>query len=369
MASERTRAPGRAKRWNPDYQRLAKDLRRRILSGELKPGTKLQSTKDLAALWDSNAFTVHTALSRLVKEGLIERRHGSGTFVADLEDRFTCAGLYYSEDVWLGTESAYYRNLHAALNARFRRMRKKTNVFIDTRDEKKQATLLPSLAEAIANREIQCLIAPVTKGICFPALNRLPMPVAFVYGPTPNRIIKDYGQFVRTSLERLAQQGCRSVGLISNAATPEIADGNVENVYAIFRQEAQASSLQTCEQWVCQPQTHVYEIAKYGYFAFQKLWNLPQKPDGLIVANDFAATGVITSILESGVRVPDELKVVFFRNAHMSCLCPFPATWGVSDEALAADALIKLIDQQFKGEKISPISIPFQFEETSGVAP
>jgi GntR family transcriptional regulator len=66
----------------PAHQRIADDLRARITSGELKPGTQLPSQRELADQWHCSLTPVRAALTRLEIEGLIESRQGVGAFVA-----------------------------------------------------------------------------------------------------------------------------------------------------------------------------------------------------------------------------------------------------------------------------------------------
>jgi DNA-binding GntR family transcriptional regulator len=60
---------------------LADELRRRILSGQLKPRDNFPTEAELCREHDVSRFTVREALRRLQSEGLIERRRGSGTVV------------------------------------------------------------------------------------------------------------------------------------------------------------------------------------------------------------------------------------------------------------------------------------------------
>lgn len=51
----------------------------------MKPGDKLPSERNLARHFSCTTITVRRALSLIEKDGLIERRHGSGTYVAEAE--------------------------------------------------------------------------------------------------------------------------------------------------------------------------------------------------------------------------------------------------------------------------------------------
>ncbi|HZR93174.1 MAG TPA: FadR/GntR family transcriptional regulator [Gaiellaceae bacterium] len=64
-------------------QAIAEELRRRIRSGELRPGERLPGHRELAAVFSVSLGSVREAISMLVSAGLIETRAARGTFVAD----------------------------------------------------------------------------------------------------------------------------------------------------------------------------------------------------------------------------------------------------------------------------------------------
>ncbi|HEY9408950.1 MAG TPA: GntR family transcriptional regulator [Jiangellaceae bacterium] len=69
----------------PKYLRLADDLRRRIRTGEYAVGTRLPTEAVMVEQFRVSPPTVRQALAVLRAEGLVETRHGIGTFVR--EDR------------------------------------------------------------------------------------------------------------------------------------------------------------------------------------------------------------------------------------------------------------------------------------------
>jgi GntR family transcriptional regulator/MocR family aminotransferase len=66
------------------YQALYSHMRTAILSGELKGGMKLPSTRALAEELNISRNTVLNAYRQLLAEGYLEGREGSGTFVASV---------------------------------------------------------------------------------------------------------------------------------------------------------------------------------------------------------------------------------------------------------------------------------------------
>lgn len=69
----------------PIYLRVADRILQRIESGEHKPGDRLPSETKLAELEGASLGTVQKGLNYLADRGVLERRHGNGTFVASAE--------------------------------------------------------------------------------------------------------------------------------------------------------------------------------------------------------------------------------------------------------------------------------------------
>ena len=66
----------------PLYTRIQEYIAELILSGKLKPESKIQSEREFSEDLGVSRMTVRKALTELVNEGLLERKHGSGTYVA-----------------------------------------------------------------------------------------------------------------------------------------------------------------------------------------------------------------------------------------------------------------------------------------------
>ncbi|MES5098482.1 GntR family transcriptional regulator [Agrobacterium sp. BA1120] len=65
----------------PLYMKLRQSLEEAILSGKLSHGQALPPERDLAEFANVSRVTVRKAVDDLVKDGLLTRKHGSGTFV------------------------------------------------------------------------------------------------------------------------------------------------------------------------------------------------------------------------------------------------------------------------------------------------
>lgn len=69
----------------PLHQQLYADLRTRIQSGEWQPGDLIPAESELTRNYKMSRITVRTALDSLVKDGLIDRFSGRGSFVKATE--------------------------------------------------------------------------------------------------------------------------------------------------------------------------------------------------------------------------------------------------------------------------------------------
>jgi GntR family transcriptional regulator len=65
----------------PEYLRIAADLRRRIASGEYGPGDQIPTIPDLCEAYGVSPTTIRNALDLLRNEGLVESRARAGTRV------------------------------------------------------------------------------------------------------------------------------------------------------------------------------------------------------------------------------------------------------------------------------------------------
>lgn len=66
----------------PLYYQISQQIRAQIASGELKPGDRLPTEKELQEQFEVSRATVRRAISDLVYAGLLERKRAIGTIVA-----------------------------------------------------------------------------------------------------------------------------------------------------------------------------------------------------------------------------------------------------------------------------------------------
>jgi GntR family transcriptional regulator, transcriptional repressor for pyruvate dehydrogenase complex len=149
---------------------IARQLEKLILEGVLRPGERLPPERELAKELDVSRPSLREALHKLESEGLLETRHGGGTFVknaigdaiteplVDLFQRHPEAGLDFIElRSTLEGISAYYAALRGTeedrslLSDRFRAIEQAHELDDPTEEAERDADFHIAVAEASHN--------------------------------------------------------------------------------------------------------------------------------------------------------------------------------------------------------------------------
>jgi LacI family transcriptional regulator len=146
----------------------------------------------------------------------------------------------------------------------------------------------------------------------------------------------------RIATQHLIDRGCRR---IAHIAGPAVTTG-------LGRQKGYEETLAAAGLGI--PEGFVVQATDddSGYQATRRLLKLNPRPDGVFGYNDPTAAGAMKAILEAGIRIPDEIKVIGVGNVHYSDLLRVPlSTIDQSSASIgqqAADILVKAIGTKRK---------------------
>jgi GntR family transcriptional regulator len=90
----------------PLYLQFANRLREHLAEGGIDPGNALPSERDLSEITGMSRVTVRKGIEKLIDEGLLFRRQGSGTFVAPRIEATGSTLSSFSHDARLRGEQA-----------------------------------------------------------------------------------------------------------------------------------------------------------------------------------------------------------------------------------------------------------------------
>src|SRR3954469_5822187 len=67
---------------DPPYRRIVAEIRTRILTGDLRPGERMPSIRQIAQRWGVAVATATKGMATRRDDGLVEAKVGSGTVVS-----------------------------------------------------------------------------------------------------------------------------------------------------------------------------------------------------------------------------------------------------------------------------------------------
>ena len=85
---------------SPIYIRIHNDLKESIEKGKWQVGDRIPAERELAEKYGVSRMTLRQAVQTLVDEGILERRVGSGTFVArkKVQEKMSGTTSFYATD-------------------------------------------------------------------------------------------------------------------------------------------------------------------------------------------------------------------------------------------------------------------------------
>lgn len=282
-------------------QQLVETLKDRIISGDLSQNGRLPTYEELNKQFDASRATFHYVLDQLKRDGFIMSVERQGTFIAE---HLPCRNRYA-----IVFESDEHDNVFWTKLADEARQ-------MGRRDKQCQFEIFHN--DDVNHEEAQRLLDKLSRrmfaGVFFVhRLNRsLPQRVFRDYPDLPITALSDeYSKnvhrikfAVETCVEKVVscakQQGARKIGSISRG-----------------EQEGSKHLQATAERYglECRPEWILFSPEKYlaGVKNLVRLlFTLPphQRPDTLYITDDNLLPLIEAALIEIGIKVPDELKLI-----------------------------------------------------------
>ena len=299
-----------------------------ILRGEIlkrSAGERLASIRELAERFSVSSLTVAQSMAMLVQEGLIEQRHGSGTYVRDRSKR-QHVGVLAEVDISDPRTSYFYRRTPQQvvrfLLAHGVPARLYAGHLPAGEDSPRPLTCVEFL-EALGRHQLNG-VAAFAPGHTFSqwceAWREQHIPVIGPSDKCAYRVEPDSGALGRMGGEYLLRQGRRRIALMRYAQPREKeAAIFLESFYSAFS----AAGVQANPQWIRHSLTPCAPGA--GWEELRAIWvSSREKPDGLFIGDDNLFPGAAMAICQLGIRVPEDLSVVTHWNKGSPMAVPFP---------------------------------------------
>ena len=335
------------------YHEQIADVLRREIRAEARPGLRLASDTQHAERFGVSVITVRQALHLLCQEGLVERRHGSGTYVSGSATRPRVA-VVVNTAVLAGGASYFWLKLVDEVRSYLGGLGLDAQVTLG--DELGLRGTAPvhgviairwgayqSWGESLAERGV---------------------PVVSNDHHYPLTVQNDTLGMVRAGTHFLMQRGRRRPMLLT---LDKFHDGRPDDwLMEPFLDVLGQFGVPFHPEWAYGAVDA--NTAGSGWERFRALWaGGREKPDCLLVSDDTIYPEAAMAILELGIRVPDDLLVVTHANRGAGMFCPFPTVRVEFDPVASARAMVDLLRQHMARDPAAPsdIVLPFQW---AGVA-
>jgi LacI family transcriptional regulator len=165
----------------------------------------------------------------------------------------------------------------------------------------------------------------------------------------------------------LIEQGCRRIAHIRGPAV-STSTGRFEG----YKRALAAARLPLRQEYVVPVGSSGDDRGEPGgYHAMQKLLALRQRPDGVFCYNDPVALGALRAILESELRIPEDVAVIGCGNAQFSDLLRVPLSTIDQDSErlgqIAADTLLTAIEAKERPRPKAVLLSPHLVERASSL--
>jgi LacI family transcriptional regulator len=280
-------------------------LRSEIESQGLPPGTRLPTEKELAQRFGVSMITVRGCVGELVKEGILVRRQGRGTFVASRKPRATQLIMAIVPDL---TDYFCARMVNGiqAVVAQY-------GYELITGDSLDNAQAERVLLDRALGHNVEGLIIVTGRGSFangYLLSNRMYIPLVIVGSYHPS-LPADYfytndvvGSFEATRY--LIETGYRRIGHLLGPKGHFMAELRLHG----FRRAMREAGISVEPSWIVQAGNSAAE----GREALMDLLHRDTNVDAVFAYNDLVAAGAMRALGELGRRVPEDFGVAGYGN-------------------------------------------------------
>ena len=341
------------------------------LARKLGPGERLPTMANLSVELGISVMTLNRALSELEAQGIVVRRQGSGTYVADTLSQ-TAVALVYDRDVFGPGASPFCSLLLHEATRLAEANDEKFNLYLTSPElegEPVGPPIPPDLDEAIRTKRLGgVLFAGESNPAALRWLLNQGVPlVALSHAPVaPFRVRIDHAAVVRMGVRELARRGCQQLALWIPVGVGIGAEtvGESFNELDAFKNELEQHGLQYDKRWVLHcgqlsaevPAAPLGSNREQGRDAAQTVFGGARDnwPDGVVCLDDMMALGALPEMKKLGVTVGQDVQFATHTNVGSSLLVGFGEELVLLpiDPARVASAMSEMLEALLRGDEI-----------------
>ncbi len=322
----------------PLYRQVSDGIR--VMLGGMQPGDRLPTEADLVDQFDVSLVTVRQALATLEREGLVEKRQGSGTFVTDRERREQHVAVLLDVDITSDNLSPFYNKLFLAVQDALAEQNIPSRPYLGRLPLGQHPAAEITCRDLLDDVELQRIKGIIAYFVCknpfwgsrFRQAGIPTLDSDFLHAEMLN-------EFLTESLNYFRQRNRHRIAFIG-WESPYDGRFNLTHAWSeINRQQrfdipAHLTDF-TANGWE----------RGMGWERFRDIWrNSPEKPDALIIVDDMLFEDCAKAIRDLRIRVPEDLDIAISTSDANHLEYDFP----VFERKLRIRALAKIVARAMK---------------------
>jgi len=332
---------------------IADALRGELEGGRYRAGERLPSVGELRKRFGAGEFAVRAALKKLRDEGLVTLRQKAGAVVTK---KATAAWKGRVAFVAIGSNASYFSRM---LAQRISYGMEEagwacSSVFLDAAhdgsiDERQLLRLLHNGVDfaigLIWSRQIASLFDRA--GVPYVVLNGFTRDFPNAAGVVRESLRDAYAKLVAALRERRVRTLLEFdyERTMDRSFKAQLADSgiDVKRVLCKFDDES---------RWTLADVRRIGHRAVAEYFSSESRRRKP--PDAILFDDDYLADGGLVALYEAGLRVPEDVKVVFYSNKGNEPVLGVSAARIENDPVSYGDAVAQYVLKLLSGRKAAP---------------
>jgi GntR family transcriptional regulator of arabinose operon len=306
----------------PLYKQVLNYLETYIVSGKIQAGTRLPTEAELRKALGVSRVTIRQALNSAVEAGLVVRKAGKGTFVAQNNATPPAEGFIgyvvhhlissFNIQLLLGVEEAlkgsHYHLIFGISNSDV----DKENLILQSLGSRE---MLGFIVQPVYSMKQDRVLARISKSMT---------PLVLLDRETPNiqadLVFSDHYRGGREIVSHLIQQGYTDIGFV---ATDVIYLSSVAGRYQGYREAMEMAHLTVRPPFVIQALREVgynqvlHSIPHEASTAYEEIagyLSSPERPQAIAAVNDVVALMIIQTARKLNLRIPEDLALVGYDN-------------------------------------------------------
>lgn len=331
----------------PIYYHVLASLRIDCIGGTVY-GHRLPSEPALSKRYGVSRTTVRRAIATLIAEGVLESRHGSGTFIRPGSGRTRTIGLIFADSIMKSPRDPYAQQL---INNLIRTFAQHGWTLRPAQSAEDMHEHLASERGSIVSACVAALFSTTFENVGL--LTKMPVPLVLLDSelhPDVPCIVADNEPGMHLAVERAVELGHRR---IVHLAGPDYALSGRERLVG-FQHAMHRAGLELRDGDI---RHGVFDIPS-GYAAMGAWWTASCRPTAVVCANDLMALGAMNWLDDHGIRPGTDISVIGCDDLLFSELTrPGLATVALDFEAHAQAVLDAIIDVHRPGVRRTRMSL------------